>query len=125
MIKNKSCHNWLKTHLYKVINHRQGYDDDGEHGCGQTDDEERPDNAQKTENPGAETLGDGLVHCEYILQDEWGHSRMHHGSYVEFCGVLDSSMANITTYIVIHIWMLLVTRTLSTLLYDREGVGEV
>ena len=78
-----------KTHLYKVINHREGYDDDGEGGCGQTDDEERPDNAQKTENPGAETLREGLVHREDILQH--GKGTMHHGSFVEFCGALVSS----------------------------------
>jgi len=64
--------NILTAHLYKVINHCQGDDDEGEEGCGQADDEERPKNAHKTQNPGADTLRDGLVHGENVLQDIQG-----------------------------------------------------
>lgn len=58
------------SHLDKEVNHRQGNDENGEEGSGQTDDKKGPQNPQQTQDPSAEGLGDGLIYCKYILLDK-------------------------------------------------------
>lgn len=60
----------LSAYLYKVVDHGQRNDDDGEVRSGQTDDKQCPQHAQQTHEPGAEGLWNGFVHCENVLWNQ-------------------------------------------------------
>lgn len=55
------------AYLYKVVEQGQRNDNDGEERSGQTDDKECPKHTQQAQDPGAEGLWNGFIHCENVL----------------------------------------------------------